>query len=62
VGCKCRQNLLLLGLGHLEEFERSTEFSRDLIELGARDLQPAMGFFQPKWSAAGFRCRVQEAG
>jgi hypothetical protein len=43
---KCRENLLLLLLGHLEEVERAPELSRDFVELGRRDLQFAIGFFQ----------------
>src|SRR5215207_11038791 len=52
---KCSQNLLLLLLGHLEEVKRSAKFSRDFVELGGRDLQFAMGFFQAKRSTARFR-------
>jgi hypothetical protein len=43
---KCSQNLLLLPVGHLEVVKRSPELSRDFIELGGRDLQFAVGFFQ----------------
>jgi len=38
-----REKLVLLALGHLEEVERSSELSRDLIELGRRNLQLADG-------------------
>jgi hypothetical protein len=55
---KCSQNLLLLSLGHLEEVKRSAKFGRDLIELGGRDLQLAMGFFQAERSTAWFRSRI----
>ena len=52
---KCSQNLLLLLLGHLEEVERSPKFSRDFVELGGRDLQFAVSFFQAERSTAWFR-------
>jgi len=39
---------------HLEEVQRSPKFSRDFVELGGRDLQLAMGFFQAERSAAWF--------
>src|SRR5215211_3149475 len=52
---KCSQNLLLLLLGHFEEVKRSPKFSRHFVELGGRDLQFAMGFFQAERSTAWFR-------
>src|SRR5215208_1087972 len=52
------QNLLLFALGHLEDVKGSPEFGRDFIELGGRDLQFAMGFFQAKRSFARFRGRI----
>jgi hypothetical protein len=51
---KCGQNLLLLLLGHLEEVECSPAFSRDFVELGRRDSQFAMGFFQTERVSPGF--------
>src|SRR5439155_1508032 len=55
---KSSQNLPFLLLGHLEEVKRSPKFRRDLVELGGRDLQLAMGFFQAEISAAWFRCCI----
>jgi len=55
---KCIQNLLLFLLGHLEELKRSPEFGSDLMELGGRDLQFAVSFFQAKRSTARFRGRI----
>jgi hypothetical protein len=55
---KCSQNLLLLPLGHLEEVKRSPKLSRDFVELGGRDLQFAMGFFQAEGSTAWFRACI----
>jgi hypothetical protein len=55
---KCRQNFLLLPLGHLEEVKRSPKFSRDFVELGGRDLQFTMRFFQAQGSAPWFRSCV----
>src|SRR5215216_958397 len=55
---KSTQNLLLFPLGHLEEVKRSPEFGRDFIELGGRDLQFAVGFFQAERSSARFGGRI----
>ena len=55
VRSKGSQNLPFLSLRHLEEVKRSTEFSRNFVELGGRDLQFAMGFLQAERSAAGSR-------
>ena len=55
VSGKGSQNLLLLAFGHLEEVKRSPKFGRDFVELGGRDLQFAMGFFQAERGTAWFR-------
>jgi hypothetical protein len=39
---------------HLEEVKPSPKFGRDFIELGGRDFQLAVGFFQAKRSTARF--------
>src|SRR5438034_83915 len=52
---KCSQHLPFLPLGHLEEVQRSPKFSRDFVELGGRDLQLAMSFFQAERSTAWLR-------
>src|SRR5262249_50554757 len=49
---------LLLPLGHLEVVERSRKLARDCVELGRRDLQSAMDFFQAERSSALFRSGV----
>jgi hypothetical protein len=46
--------LLLLLLGVVEGVERPREFSRDLVELCARDLQFAMRFPKPEGVLPGF--------
>src|SRR5436190_11283539 len=46
------QNLLLFPLGDLEGVESSRELSRDFVELGGRDPEFAVGFFQAQQSAA----------
>jgi hypothetical protein len=45
-------------LGHLEEVKRPSKFRRDFIELGGRDLQVAMGFFQAERSTSWFRACI----
>src|SRR5947207_15339478 len=52
---KCGQNLAFLLLGNLEEVKRSPKFSRDLVELGGRDLQFPVGFFQAERRTTLFR-------
>jgi hypothetical protein len=52
VGGKCSENLPLLPLGDVEEVKRSPKFSRNLVELGGRDLQLAMSFLQAERRAA----------
>src|SRR6266508_4769452 len=56
---ECGQDLLLLRLGDFEDVKRSSEFSRDFVELGGRDLQFAMGFFQDRKST---RLKLQSRG
>jgi hypothetical protein len=42
---ECSQELPLLPFGRPEVVKRSREFSRDLVDLGGRDLQPAPAAF-----------------
>src|SRR5512146_430228 len=49
------QDFPFLLVGHFEGVERSSELGRHLVELGGRDLQLAMGFFQAERCAAWFR-------
>jgi len=52
---KAASDLLRLQFGHLEELKRSPKCGRDFVELGWRDLQFAMGFFQAERGIAWFR-------
>lgn len=57
---KRSKNFFLFLSGHLGEIKCSPKFGRDFIELGGRNFQVAMGFFQSNRSAAWFRGCILE--
>jgi hypothetical protein len=50
-----RQDFILLSRRDAEVIERTSQFSRDLIELLGGDVEVAMGLFQPEGGAPWLR-------